>query len=89
MNNFFFINILKRFPNTSISSQMHKINEEFKEIEKAIINNDTDNLIEECYDTIQAILSLVEVMGAKDEFKAGAITHKTKMMSRGYDIEEL
>lgn len=69
--------------------QIEKIEEEVDEVVEALINNDTSNLVEECWDVIQATLGLIKIKGLEKEFREGFEKHREKMLSRGYKLEEI
>lgn len=73
----------------NIIYQVEKIDEEIDEVVEALINNDTDNIIEECWDVIQAILGLIKIKGLEKEFKKGFEKHKGKILGRGYKLEQM
>lgn len=69
--------------------QVKKIYEEYTEVMMALVNEDNDNLIEECWDIIQSTLGLIKVKGLEKEFKEGFKKHREKMLSREYKLEEM
>lgn len=85
----FYIDILDRYPKTTLIEQYVKMQEEMSEILASIDRMDKDNLIEECWDIIQATLSFINVAGLEEEFEQGFEKHKQKLLKRRYKIKEI
>lgn len=64
-----------------------KVLEEQEEFNKAFLNKDDDNMIEEFYDCIQSMLSLIDYCNLAQLLENGKNKHYDKLKSRGHKFK--
>ena len=71
--------------NTSLIRQLDKIEEEKDEFVEALANIDNENLIEEFWDVVQAMMGVIDRRGVSiEELMKGREEHYNKLESRGH-----
>lgn len=73
----------------TVAEQVDKLEEEVKEVMDAVLNRDTENILEESMDVIQVILGLISTLELKDEFLEYNSQHQDKLYSRGHMLSRL
>lgn len=73
----------------TVAEQVDKLEEEVKEVIDAVLNRDTENILEESMDVIQVILGLISTLELKEEFLEYNSQHQDKLHSRGYVLSRL
>lgn len=69
--------------------ELNKCKEEDNEFQKAILKNDTENAIEEFYDSIQTKLNCLDMLGIPiDIICSDQAKHYEKLLDRGYKFKE-
>ncbi|MDU1540594.1 MAG: hypothetical protein E6902_13375 [Paeniclostridium sordellii] len=79
-----FINI-----ETDINEQKRKCMDELCEFICGVIKNDKENIIEEFFDVIQAMLGIIKILGIQSMLLPGLIKHNKKLKSRGWKFTKI
>lgn len=74
---------------TTEEEQCKKVKEEVNEFLEAISKDDKNNIIEEFYDVIQAMLGLIRIKGLGYMLKAGLKKHNIKLKSRLWEMSKI
>lgn len=73
----------------TVSTQIDKLKEECGELIDAVLNRDTENILEESMDTIQVVLGLIQALGLKKEFLEYNSKHQEKLQSRDHKLTNI
>jgi len=72
----------------TLTSQLHKCEEEDKEFLRAVLKNDIENAIEEFYDKITSSINALRLLGIPLEaIVRGQDNHYKKLIERGWSFE--
>jgi phosphoribosyl-ATP pyrophosphohydrolase len=79
-----FINI-----NTDLKEQQRKCIDELCEFIVGVNKHDTENIIEEFFDVIQAMLGIIKILGIQSMLLHGLVKHNEKLKNRGWKFTKI
>lgn len=79
-----FINI-----NTNLKEQQRKCIDELCEFIVGVNKNDNENIIEEFFDVIQAMLGIIKILGIQSMISPGLVKHNKKLKDRGWKFTKI